>query len=91
MTHIEIIMSVKKGMKSATEDAISMNLYSGAKIGVEYLATVSVGPALIRSKSFSHGDHELHFEYSTKKFISSTVPLIKKRHRYRVIFLQEIS
>lgn len=78
MTHIEIIISVKKGMKSAAEDAISMNLYSGAKIGVEYLATVSVGQALVRSKSFRRGDHELHFEYSTKKFISSTVPLIKK-------------
>ncbi|MFW5393269.1 hypothetical protein V1951_18470 [Yersinia sp. 2544 StPb PI] len=78
MTHTEIIMSVRSGMESAAKDAISMNLYSGAKIGVEYLATVSIGQALVRSKTYRRGDHELHFEYSTKKFISSTVPLIKK-------------
>ena len=81
MNHKEIINSVKKGMILAAKDSILMNLYSGAKIGIEYLATVSIGQQLVNNEAWNCGEHELHFEYSTKKFISSTVPLIKKMPR----------
>lgn len=78
MNNEHIMTAVRNGMESASKDARMMNLYSGAKLYVEYLATVSIGQALVRSKHFNYGDQEIHFEYSTKKFLTSTVPLIKK-------------
>ncbi|WP_192459599.1 hypothetical protein [Musicola keenii] len=78
MDENDIIEAVKKGMESAASDTRLMNFSSGGKINTEYVATVSIGQALLNSKRFRIDDEKIIFEYNTGKFLTSTVPLIKR-------------
>lgn len=80
MNSNDIIASVKQGMIESAKVTHYMNYESGGTINTEYVATVSIGSALIKSNAFNHGDDKVIFEYSTKKFISSTVPFSKKEN-----------
>ncbi|AIK13464.1 MULTISPECIES: hypothetical protein [Pectobacterium] len=78
MDRNDIIEAVKKGMEHAAYNTRLMDFSSGGKINTEYFATVSIGQALLKSKEFRIGDEKIIFEYNTGKFLTSTVPLIKR-------------
>lgn len=78
MNNSEIIDAVKQGMKNAAHDTYIMNFSSGGQINTEYVATVSIGQALLKSKTFRVDDEQIMFEYDTGQFITSTVPFSKK-------------
>lgn len=77
----DIIAAVMDGMKKSANVAHFMNFESGGMITTEYLATVTIGSALVDSGAFERGDDKVIFECSTKKFLSSTVPFSKKYYK----------
>lgn len=78
MDNYEIITAVKDGMSNAAKITRLMNFSSGGKINTEYVATVSIGKALLDSKNFHIDDEKIIFEYDTGDFITSTVPFSKR-------------
>ncbi|HCR4003181.1 TPA: hypothetical protein OOF53_003612 [Morganella morganii] len=78
MNNNEIINAVKCGMKIAAREIYYMDFSSGGKVSTEYFATVSIGKRLFSDKKFNIGDNKIIFEYDTRRFITATVPLIKK-------------
>lgn len=82
MNNIDIIESVKIGMQKSAKMVKLMNFTSGGKITTEYVATISIGLSLAESKNFIYDDEKIIFEYSTRHFISATIPLIKRLESY---------
>lgn len=84
MNNNEIINAVKCGMMVAAKEIYYMDFSSGGKINTEYFATVSIGKRLFSDKKFNIGDDKIIFEHDTRKFITATVPLIKKIQPYNM-------
>lgn len=84
MNNVDIINAVKAGMKKSASVTYLMNFSSGGQINTEYVATVSIGLALVESEFFHYDDEQVIFEYSTGRFISATVPVSKKSEPNKV-------
>lgn len=78
MNNVDIINAVQTGMKKSASVTYLMNFSSGGKINTEYVATVSIGLALVESDCFYYDDEKVIFEYPTGSFINATVPISKK-------------
>lgn len=78
MNNIDIVSAVKAGMKKSASVTYLMNFSSGGKINTEYVATVSIGLSLVDSDFFCYDDDKIIFEYPTGKFISATIPILKR-------------
>ncbi|EOG8332654.1 hypothetical protein PYR66_05625 [Klebsiella aerogenes] len=78
MNNTDIVDAVKSGMKKSAGVTYLMNFSSGGQINTEYVATVSIGLALVESECFCYDDDKVIFEYPTGEFISATVPVLKR-------------